>query len=206
MGSRNFRSGDLVNQSSTLIADFNDENGINLTGTIGHKIEAIVNEDQNNKIDLTPFYQSSNSYQNGSVEYQLQDLADGHYKVEVKAWDTYNNFNSSFIEFDVRNNDQIALENVYNYPNPMKDQTSFIFEHNMDETMNVTINIYTVTGRLIKELNKSNIRDKFVTLDWDGRDNDGDNIANGTYVYKLILNSEDGNYSKTSTGKLAKLK
>ncbi|HMR40124.1 MAG TPA: type IX secretion system sortase PorU [Ignavibacteria bacterium] len=206
MGSRNFRSGDLVNQNSRLIADFSDENGLNLTGTIGHKIEAIINEDQNNKIDLTPFYQSSNSYQNGSVEYDLQNLSDGHYKIEVKAWDTYNNFNSSFIEFDVRNNDQLALENVYNYPNPMKDQTSFIFEHNLDETLNATINIYTVTGRLIKELNKSNIRDKFVSLDWDGRDNDGDYIANGTYIYKLILNSEDGNYTKTTTGKLAKLK
>lgn len=206
MGNRNFRNGDMVNQNSKLIADFYDDNGINLTGTIGHKIEAIINEDENNKIDLTPFYLSSNSYQNGSVEYELQDLADGHYKVEVKAWDTYNNFNSSFIEFDVRNNDQLVLENVYNYPNPMKDQTSFIFEHNFDETLNATINIYTVTGRLIKELNKSNIRDKFVTLAWDGKDSDGDNIANGTYIYKLILNSEDGNFTKTSTGKLAKLK
>ncbi|MEZ4689042.1 MAG: hypothetical protein R3A12_02235 [Ignavibacteria bacterium] len=83
-----------MNQSSKLIADFSDENGLNLTGTIGHKIEAIINEDQNNKIDLTPFYQSSNSYQNGSVEYDLPNLSDGHYKIEVKAWDTYNNFNS----------------------------------------------------------------------------------------------------------------
>lgn len=56
MGSRNFRSGDLVNQNPKLIADFTDENGINLTGTIGHKIEATINNDENSKIDLTPFY------------------------------------------------------------------------------------------------------------------------------------------------------
>lgn len=206
MGSRNFRTGDLVNQNTNLIADFNDENGINLTGTIGHKIEAIINEDENNKIDLTPFYISNNNYQSGSVEYQLQNLADGSYKVEVRAWDTYNNFNSSFVEFNVKNSSDLALDNVYNYPNPMKDQTSFIFQHNLDETLTATINIYTVTGRLIKELNKSNIRDKFVTLDWDGKDSDGDNIANGSYIYKLILKSEDGNFTKTTTGKLAKLK
>ena len=35
---------------------------------------------------------------------------------------------------------------------------------------------------------------------------DGDAIANGTYIYKVLIKSEDGNYSKSTTGKLAKLK
>ncbi len=206
LGNRNFRSGDLVNQNPKLIADFSDENGINFTGTIGHKIEAIVNENENTKIDLTPFYISTTNYQNGTVEYQMEDLPNGTYKLEVKAWDTYNNYNSTIVEFDVRNSSSLALENVYNYPNPMQDVTNFIFEHNLDEPLTATINIYTVSGRLIKELNKTNITDKFVSLQWDGLDSDGDAIANGTYIYKVLIKSEDGNYSKSTTGKLAKLK
>ena len=206
MGSRNFRSGDLVNQNPKLIADFTDENGINLTGTIGHKIEATINNDENSKIDLTPFYLSSQNYQNGSVEYQMDNLADGKYTIEIKAWDTYNNYNSKSVEFEVKGSSNLELQNVYNFPNPMQDNTNFIFQHNFDEPLSATINIYTVSGRLIKELNKNNITDKFVSLEWNGLDSDGDAIANGTYIYKVLIKSENGNFSKSVTGKLAKLK
>ncbi|MEO8666107.1 MAG: type IX secretion system sortase PorU, partial [Ignavibacteria bacterium] len=206
LGSRSFRNGDIVNQNPKLIADFTDENGINLTGTIGHKIEAILNDNENNKIDLTPFYVSNSGYQTGTVEYQMQNLQDGKYKLEVKAWDTYNNYNTSSIEFNVKGNSDLALDNIYNYPNPMQDFTNFVFEHNFDEPLTADIKIYTVSGRLIKELNKTNITDKFVSLQWDGRDNDGDAIANGTYIYKIFIKSEDGVFSKSTTGKLAKLK
>lgn len=206
LGSRNFRSGDLVNQNPKLIADFTDDNGINLTGTIGHKIEAIINDDENNKIDLTPYYTSNQNFQTGTAEYQLENLADGNYKIEIIAWDTYNNYSSSIIDFTVKSNAEFALENVYNYPNPMQDNTNFIFQHNSDETLTATIDIYTVSGRLIKELNKTNITDKFVSLEWNGLDSDGDAIANGTYLYKVLIKSENGNFSKSVTGKLAKLK
>ncbi|MDQ3021884.1 MAG: type IX secretion system sortase PorU [Bacteroidota bacterium] len=206
MDNRNFRSGDMVNQNPKLIADFTDESGINLTGTIGHKIEAILNDDENHKIDLTPFYSSNSGFQNGTVEYQMENIPDGKYKLDIKAWDTYNNFSTSVVDFNVANNEELTLDNIYNYPNPMQDFTSFIFQHNSESALNADIRIYTVSGRLIKELNKTNITDKFVNIDWDGKDSDGDQIANGTYVYKIVINSEDGNFSKSSTGKLAKLK
>lgn len=205
MGDRNFRSGDVVNQNSNLIADFFDENGMNLTGTIGHKIEAIINNNENSKIDLTPFYNATSGYQNGSLEYLLDNLESGDYNVKIKAWDTYNNYSISSIDFKVMNNSSLALENIYNYPNPMRDNTSFLFNHNFDAPLDVRIKIYTVSGRLIKELNQSNITDKFVKIDWDGRDDDGDNIANGTYIYRLVVKSQDGNFNETSTGKIAKL-
>ena len=58
----------------------------------------------------------------------------------------------------------------------------------------------------IKVLKRTNIMDKFVSIEWDGKDDDGDYIANGTYIYKLIVKTDDGSYSKVHTGKLAKLK
>ncbi|MBL8007129.1 MAG: type IX secretion system sortase PorU [Ignavibacteria bacterium] len=206
MDNRNFRSGDMLNQNPKLIADITDENGINLTGTIGHRIEAVLNDDENNKIDLTNLYVSTSGFQTGSVEYQMQNLQDGKYKLQLNAWDTYNNFSSEVIDFNVKSSDNLELENVYNYPNPMSDNTTFIFQHNFDNPITADIKIYTVSGRLIKELNKTNITDKFVNIDWDGSDTDGDAIANGTYLYKITINSNDGSYSKSSTGKLAKLK
>lgn len=206
LGDRNFRSGDVVNQNTTLIADFFDQNGMNLTGTIGHKIEAVIDNNENNKIDLTSHYNATSGYQYGSLEYLLQGLESGDHNIKIKAWDTYNNYSVTSVDFKVMNNNQLALENIYNYPNPMSDNTSFLFNHNLDAPLDVKVKIYTVSGRLIKELIQNNITDKFVKIDWDGRDDDGDNIANGTYIYRLVVKTQDGNFNETSTGKLAKLK
>lgn len=204
--SRNFRSGDVVNQNTKIIADLYDVSGINLTGQIGHKLEAILNDNDNNKIDLAPYYNSDTSYQYGSLEYPLQNLADGNYKLKIKAWDTYNNLTESEVNFTVKSTAQLFVDKVFNYPNPFKDNTSFTFQHNMDSPIDVRIKVYTVGGRLIKEITRTNITDKNVILDWDGRDNDGDAIANGTYIYKVTIKSEQGFYNKTSTGIIAKLK
>jgi len=204
--SRNFRTGDIVNQNPKMLIDFFDESGLNVTGTIGHKIEAILNDDGSNSIDLTPFYNATTGYQNGTAEYQFQNLLDGKYNLRIKAWDTYNNSGVSEIDFNVKSNSGLALENVYNYPNPMKDFTNFVFNHNYDSPLTAEIKIYIVSGRLIKALSKKNIIEKFVSVDWNGRDNDGDAISNGTYIYKLIIKAEDGNISKSSVGKLAVLR
>jgi hypothetical protein len=206
LDSRDFRSGDVVNQNTKIIADFFDLSGINLTGQIGHKLEAIINDNENSKIDLTPYYNSDTSYQHGTLEYPMQNLTDGKYKLKIRAWDTYNNLSESIIYFDVKSNAELFVDKVYNYPNPFKDFTSFTFQHNLDSPVSIKIKIYTVSGRLIKELTRTNIADKNVIIDWDGRDNDSDAIANGTYIYKITIKSDDGIFNKTTTGIIAKLK
>lgn len=206
MDSRNFRSGDVVNQNTKIIADLFDLSGINLTGQIGHKLEGIINDDENNKIDLTSFYNSDTSYQHGSLEYPIQNLADGKYKLKIRAWDSYNNLSEAIIYFNVKSNSSLFVDKVYNYPNPFKDFTSFTFQHNLDSPVSVKIKVYTVSGRLIKEITRTNISEKNVIIDWDGKDSDSDAIANGTYIYKITIKSDDGIFNKTSTGILAKLK
>jgi flagellar hook assembly protein FlgD len=88
----------------------------------------------------------------------------------------------------------------------MRDFTSFTFQHNFDVPLNADIIIYTVSGRRIQTIKRTNIVDKNVSIEWDGKDADGDYIANGTYIYKLSIKSEDGSFSNVQTGKLAKLK
>lgn len=206
MDSKSFRNGDIVNQNPKLIAEFFDESGMNLTGTIGHKIEAVLNDDENNKIDLTQFYNTTSGYQYGNVEYQLDDLPDGNYTLKLIGWDTYNNFKETYINFVVKSTSSLVVSNVLNYPNPMKDNTFFTFQHNFDIPLNAEIYVYTVAGRKIHTIKRTNISNKNVLVEWDGKDSDGDYIANGTYIYKLVVKTEDGSYSNVQTGKLAKLK
>ena len=197
----------LVNSDFTLIAKLSDRTGLNTTGTgIGHKLEAILNNDEANPIDLTnSFIGDLNSGgKSGLIKYKFTGMAPGDYKIKVKAWDVFNNLSSQEANFTVvSNNNGIVLRDVVNYPNPFSSNTIFTFQHNYTSAINVKIKIYTIAGRLIKQIEQSNLLDKFVRIDWDGRDADENQIANGTYLYKLIVESADGQYKDNVLGKLA---
>ncbi len=92
---------------------------------------------------------------------------------------------------------------MVNYPNPFSANTTFIFQHNISEQIDVKIKIYTIAGRLIKNIEEFSITDKYVKIDWDGRDEDGSQIANGTYLYKIIIKSVDGKSKQNVLGKLS---
>jgi flagellar hook assembly protein FlgD len=61
---------------------------------------------------------------------------------------------------------------------------------------------------LLRQIERYNIsaNEGFVKVEWDGRDQDGDKVANGTYLYKIIVNSIDGQHSRSALGKLAIIK
>jgi hypothetical protein len=205
LDSRNFRSGDVVNQNFTLLADLFDESGINTSGTIGHKIEAVLDDNENSKYDLTTFYNSDTTYRAGHLTYDFSGISLGRHSLRLKAWDTYNNSSEAKIEFSVASSSVLQVTNVYNYPNPFKNNTAFTFQQNYPDPVNVKIMIYTVAGRLIKELEAKNITDKFVVINWQGTDEDGEKLSNGVYIYKLTVD-DGGSQSVTTTGKLAVLK
>jgi hypothetical protein len=204
-GTRNFRSGDNIGESFKFIADLFDESGINTTGTIGHKLEGVLDGDENNKIDFTNFYNSDTSYKSGTIEYDFSGISLGRHTLKLKVWDTYNNSSERTMDFNVISSGITQLSDVYNFPNPFKDNTVFTFQHNFPTDISVKIKIYTVAGRLIKEIDQRDISDKFVSINWNGKDEDGETLGNGVYIYKLIVESFEGT-SVTNVGKLAVLK
>ncbi len=94
---------------------------------------------------------------------------------------------------------------AYNYPNPFTNDTYFTFKLTQipDE---LNIKVYTVAGRLIKkfDIKQSDLTIDFNKIYWDGKDEDGDEIANGVYFYKIIL--KKGDKQENITQKLAKVK
>jgi hypothetical protein len=85
---------------------------------------------------------------------------------------------------------QLLIKDFYNYPNPMKNQTGFIFNlGGSNPPSGCRIKIYTVSGRLIKVINTlANIG--FNQVNWDGRDNEGDYMANGVYLYRMLIEGD----------------
>jgi hypothetical protein len=171
-----------------------------------HGLKLVLDGNENNKYDLTNFYNSDTSYKSGTLEYDFSGIALGKHSLRLKAWDTYNNSSEGVIEFNVTGGGALQVSNVYNFPNPFSSNTAFTFQHNYPNDIKVKIKIYTVAGRLIKEIAPpQNIQDKFVVINWDGKDEDGETLGNGVYIYRLTVESADGT-SVTNTGKLAVLK
>ncbi|TAK56134.1 MAG: type IX secretion system sortase PorU, partial [Bacteroidetes bacterium] len=204
---RTFRSGDVATASPLLIADLEDEHGINTSGAgVGHRIEAwLDNSSQSN--DLTPYYKSNlNTYQQGTVEYTFTGLTPGNHKLRMRAWDTYNNSSQSEIVFDVVSAVGLQLTSVFNYPNPFASSTIFSIEHNQIGSVDAEIKVYTVAGRLIQTLESRNANTQIINISWDGRDRDGDEIANGIYLYKAVVKTSDRRLTGEAFGKLSVLK
>ena len=204
---RGFRSGDVVSGSPTLIADLFDSSGINTsTAGIGHGIEAWL-DDQSQSIDVSGFYKSkTDTYREGTVEYPLGPLAEGSHKLRFRAWDTYDNPATSQTVFDVLTSVGLQLTSVFNFPNPMSTTTLFTFQHNQVSIIDAEVKIYTVAGRMIRDVKKTGITTQFVQIPWDGRDKDGDAIANGVYLYKVSARTEDGRFTSEAFGKLSVVK
>ncbi len=201
-----FESSYLVNSNFTLLAKLEDETGINTTGSgVGHNLEAVINDDEDNPIDLTSNFVGDLDAggKSGVIRYKFSNFEPGDYKIRVEAWDVFNNLSTEQTFFSVVNDDDLTIREVYNYPNPFSSNTTFTFQQNLSKPLNVRIKVYTIAGRLIKEIEQFNILEKFVRVPWDGRDEDGSIIANGTYLYKLIVESTDGEYKQTVLGKLA---
>lgn len=205
----NFVSGGITNPSPILLVNLDDLSGINTTGIgIGHDIVATLSgANMNDKsIVLNEFYQANlDSYQSGTVKYQLNGLSAGLYTLKIKAWDVFNNSSEQIITFEVKVSEVLVLAHVLNYPNPFTTRTSFQFEHNYpNQDLEVQINIRTITGRLIKTINQTvnTTGNRVNNIYWDAKDDFGEKIARGIYVYELKVRSTISGFSAKKTEKL----
>lgn len=53
----------------------------------------------------------------------------------------------------------------------------------------VTIKVYTVAGELIKTIGSTSLQAGYQEISWYGRNEDGEKLANGVYLYQIIANS-----------------
>ena len=193
MNDTNFVSGGITNESPIFLAFLEDENGINTASGIGHDIVAILDNDENNPFNLNDYYETeTDNYKKGKVTYPFRDLAPGLHTILFKAWDVYNNLITAEIQFVVIGDGDLQLERVLNYPNPFVSYTEFWFNHNRPfEPLEVQVQILTITGKLVKTINQTVINEGFTSRDikWDGKDDFGDKIGKGVYVYKVTVKS-----------------
>jgi len=199
LNDENFASGGITGESPMLIVKLNDEHGVNTVGNgIGHNITAtLTNNGEVQKIDLNEYYESTlDSYQSGEIKYPFAKLAAGKYTLSIKAWDVFNNSSEKTTEFTVLDSKNFSIDKVYNYPNPFTTTTGFQFEHNRPgDNLSVMIQVFSVSGRLVKTIQQEvgNSGSRVANITWDGKDEYGDKLARGVYVYRLKAKASNGN-------------
>jgi Peptidase family C25/Interleukin-like EMT inducer/CARDB/Propeptide_C25 len=147
-------------------------------------------------LDNEPVYYSGNSanlsYKFNSANPKMvviytPELSDGDHSIEVSSMNSLSVKGLEVIKnFTVSSEPKIL--DVYNYPDPFSNETYFTFKLTQIPDQ-LKIRIFTIAGRLIKELtlHSSDLNYDFNRIYWDGRDADGDIIANGVYLYKIIM-------------------
>ncbi|MFA6980246.1 MAG: C25 family cysteine peptidase [Ignavibacteriaceae bacterium] len=141
------------------------------------------------------------------LKWRETSLKQGEHSLDVFAKDSSGNYFDASVKrtvfYTYTDND---LAYVYNYPNPFATQTHFTFELRGEHKPNeIVIRIFTIAGRLIKEIKlpSGDFSVGFNKILWDGKDQDGDRIANGLYLYKVLAKYDDKTI--TTTQKLVKM-
>lgn len=125
------------------------------------------------------------------------------YNVNASGWDSFiyaDIYRPRFIilDFEKYENDiDIQDDNRpgkftlnQNYPNPFNNSTTIGYI--IDQSATVSLLIYDLSGRLVRELIQDFLQPGYYHQIWDGKDNRGKEIASGIYCYQLRLNTTDG--------------
>lgn len=196
LNTADFAFGGITDKNPRILVQCSDDFGMNVTGTsLGHDLTAVLDDNVLETIVLNDFYESEqDNAKKGKALYPLRDLTPGRHKLRVKGWDVANNSGEGYTEFVVAEDGKAALAHVLNYPNPFTTNTSFQFEHNLaGQLLDVQISIFSVSGKLVKTILHSAPTDGFRVTDinWNGRDEYGDTLARGVYLYRVKVRGTD---------------
>ncbi|MBK9524690.1 MAG: hypothetical protein IPO39_07995 [Bacteroidetes bacterium] len=215
--------GDIVSGKPTITIQLHDENKfLALNDTAKFKVYLKSPNSQNlipvffsfptygNTMRFTPAVLPKNSCK---IEWNPNFETDGVYVLEVEATDKSNNESGKFnykISFEVVNKSTIT--EFLNYPNPFSTSTRFVFTLTGNEIpSHMKIQIMTITGKIVREIMQNELGNIHIGRNitdyaWDGKDEYGDQLANGLYLYRVVtdLHGESIEHRDTEADKFFK--
>lgn len=125
----------------------------------------------------------------------LNSLAPGIHqiKLNIKSEPFYNV--SDYIEFQIKIDDELDLKAksqdrinfIMNYPNPFNLTTKLRYNITRDSYVNLII--YDVRGNIVKHLVNENQNSGINSVQWDGKNNQGESVSTGVYLYKIYADN-----------------
>ena len=198
---QHFVSGDATDPEPVIGATLTDPSGLDyLTRPLLLELGRVSGEHER----IAPeAYQLT--YHPGSnqlvLTYPSPELEPREYELRLTASDVHGNTDTKQVTFRVH--DDLQLLSFLNYPNPFPRKTTITCELTAPADA-LDVKIYTLSGRLIRELSMP-ATPGFLMVEWDGRDADGVEVANGVYYAKLKI-ERDGEKDITEILKMMKLR
>ncbi len=214
-GAPNFNAGDYLSNPIQFSCEIYDSTMIDVS-TLILQFTHLTNS-QGNSVDTTwtwvfapdslpppgftfTFSAPTPQGQDFLVSYQ-DSLAAGEWQFTISVSDFFlQGPTTASLDFRISSTLQFQGQPL-NYPNPFHDQTSFTFS--LTQPAQVTVKIYTVSGKLIRTLVYSG-QAGYNICEWNGLDQEGDPLSNGAYLYKIIARS--GSQQVERTEKMAKVR
>jgi hypothetical protein len=198
-------NGDIVSPSPLISINLNDENKflikndtLNMQVFLQRPGQTTPEQINMTSTDIVSWGHITGSSNTFRIEYHPKNLPDGTYTLITQGSDVTGNKSALQryeIKFEVIN--EVAITYFYPYPNPFSSSTRFVFTLTGNEIPeDMKIQIMTVTGKVIREITKSEIGPMHIGNNktdyaWDGTDEFGDRLANGVYLYRVILKGAD---------------
>jgi hypothetical protein len=139
------------------------------------------------------------------------ELEKGMHTLEITAADMNRNTAIVNIPFQAVNSEEFKVYG--NYPNPFNDFTIISYDNFSDDLFDLKTRIYSVSGRLIRKKAlppPEGIADDLLAtgyheLQWDGIDDDGNEVANGVYFVVVEALYRDNSGKKTTVKRKLKV-
>jgi hypothetical protein len=216
---RHILNGEIVSSEPVIKISLKDENpylSLNDTSLFAIYLSK-TGEAAEQRVYITPgiengtiVWQPAENNEEASITYMPQFTEDGIYKLRIQARDASNNLsgqNDYEIEFEIIN--ESTITNIFNYPNPFSTKTRFAFTLTGNQIPDdIRINIFTVSGKKVKTIDQHDLGPIYIGRNiteyyWDGTDDFGDRLANGVYIYKVLvkMNGESVKMRSTSADK-----
>jgi hypothetical protein len=206
MGDTTFINGGVTTSDSYLVAEFRDDNGINISGYgIGNSIIAELDNDAGTFI-LNDYYVTAiDTYKKGSIRFPILGLSPGTHVLTVSAWDVHNNPAQASISFLVTDGQDLVIEDFGNYPNPFEDVTTLFFTHNRSgDHLKAQLFIYSQTGQLVKsaEIPIADSEYHVNLTELNTYEDPGKKLPPGLYLARLIVRSMSNGSKNEKVAKL----
>ncbi len=148
--------------------------------------------------DIMNFMPATGSSNVADILFHPDLELDGTYRLMVIASDKSGNASGN-VNYQTRFSVEHAMSitEVLNYPNPFSTRTKFVFTLTGTSVPDfMKIQIMTVTGNVVREIFKEELGNLHIGRNvtdfaWDGTDQYGDPLANGVYLYRVIVKDSD---------------
>jgi hypothetical protein len=199
LNSEEFVNGGNVNPTPYFVAQLNDEDGINATGSgIGHDLELIIDGEMSKTYSLNEYFQYDfGSYTNGNVGFSIPELSYGQHKLLFRAWDVLNNSSTAELTFNVVKGLEPRFFDVECTKNPASTATSFRILHDRTgSAIDVVLDVFDISGRHLWSYSESGVStDDAYNIDWDLTVDGGRRLQTGVYLYRLRVSSDGSSYA-----------